>query len=256
MTEPLAFGLVAVFGLAIGSFLNVCIYRLPRRESIVSPPSRCPSCGQGLRWFDNVPVWSWLRLGGRCRTCQATISPVYPIVEAVTGILFLLQYWQLGWQPLLPVRLLFVAAMIVLFVVDLQHRLLPDVITLPGILSGLAASIFLEPGWRSALIGVAAGGGVLWAVGEAYFRVRGEEGMGVGDVKMLAMIGAFLGWQLTLVTLLLASLTGSAVGGGMVMFDRRHMKYPLPLGSFLAAGAVIAMHLGQPLLAWYVGLYA
>ncbi len=256
MTGPLAFGLVAAFGVAIGSFLNVCVYRLPRGESIVSPPSRCPSCGQGLRWFDNVPVWSWIRLGGRCRTCRATISPVYPFVEAVTGTLFLLQYWQLGWQPLLGIRLLFVAAMIVLFVIDLQHRILPDVITLPGIVIGLAASMFLEPGWQAALIGVAAGGGVLWAVGEAYFRVRGEEGMGVGDVKMLAMIGAFLGWQLTLVTLLFASLTGSAVGVGMVMFDRRHMKYQLPLGSFLAAGAVVAAHFGQSLIAWYVGVHS
>lgn len=256
MTEPLAFGLVAAFGVAIGSFLNVCVYRLPRGESIVSPPSRCPSCGQGLRWFDNVPVWSWIRLGGRCRTCRATISPVYPFVEAVTGTLFLLQYWQLGWQPLLAVRLLFVAAMIVLFVIDLQHRILPDVITLPGIVIGLAASMFLEPGWQAALIGVAAGGGVLWAVGEAYFRIRGAEGMGFGDVKALAMIGAFLGWQLTLVTLLLASLAGSAVGGGMVMFDRRNMKYPLPLGSFLAAGAVVAAHFGQSLIAWYVGLFS
>tara|TARA_B100001013_G_scaffold341291_1_gene265609 strand:- start:596 stop:1138 length:543 start_codon:yes stop_codon:yes gene_type:complete len=180
---------------------------------------------------------------------------VYPIVEAVTGMAFALQFWQLGWQPLLAVRLLFVAAMILLFVIDLQHRMLPNVVTLPGVAIGLVASVFLEPGWRAAVLGVVIGGGALWAIGEAYLRIRGEEGMGFGDVKMLAMIGAFLGWQLTLTTVIIASLTGALVGGIMVSFDRANMKYPLPLGSFLAASAVIAAHVGQPLVEWYLGFY-
>ena len=255
MTELSAIGVVGVIGLAIGSFLNVCIYRLPRGESVVSPPSRCPSCGRGLRWFENVPVLGYLLLGGRCRTCRAVVSPMYPIVEAGTALLFVLQYWQLGWQPLLGVRLVFVAAMIVLFAIDLQHRILPNVITLPGVGVGLAASLLFEPGWRASLIGVAVGGGALWAIGEAYFRIRGEEGMGMGDVKMLAMIGAFLGWQLMLVTLLIASLAGSVFGGGMILLNRGSIKYALPLGSFLAAGALIATHLGQRLLSWYLGFY-
>ena len=152
-------GLVVVLGLAIGSFLNVCIYRLPRGESVVSPPSRCPSCGRGLRWFENVPVLGYLLLGGRCRTCRAVVSPMYPIVEATTALVFVLQYWQLGWQPLLGVRLLFAAALIVLFVIDLQHRILPNVITLPGVVIGVAASLLFEPGWLASLLGVAAGGG-------------------------------------------------------------------------------------------------
>ncbi len=255
MTGFFAVGLVVAFGLAIGSFLNVCIYRLPRGESVVSPPSRCPSCGRGLRWFENVPVLGYLLVGGRCRTCRVAVSPMYPIVEAGTTFLFLLQYWQLGWQPLLGIRLVFVAAMIALFVTDLQHRILPNVITLPGVVIGVAASLLFEPGWRASLIGVVVGGGALWAVGEAYFRIRGEEGMGMGDVKMLAMIGAFLGWQLMLVTLLIASLAGSAFGGGMILLDRGSMKYALPLGSFLAAGALIATHVGRPLLEWYGGFY-
>ncbi len=255
MTGFFAVGLVVAFGLAIGSFLNVCIYRLPRGESVVSPPSRCPSCGRGLRWFENVPVLGYLLVGGRCRTCRVAVSPMYPIVEAGTTFLFLLQYWQLGWQPLLGIRLVFVAAMIALFVIDLQHRILPNVITLPGVVIGVAASLLFEPGWRASLIGVVVGGGALWAVGEAYFRIRGEEGMGMGDVKMLAMIGAFLGWQLMLVTLLIASLAGSAFGGGMILLDRGSMKYALPLGSFLAAGALIATHVGRPLLEWYGGFY-
>ena len=255
MTGLPAIGLVVALGLAIGSFLNVCIYRLPRGESVVSPPSRCPSCGRGLRWCENVPVLGYLLLGGRCRTCRTAVSPMYPIVEAVTALVFLLQYWQLGWQPLFGVRLLFAAAMVVLFVIDLQHRILPNVITLPGVVIGVAASVLFEPGLLASLIGVAAGGGVLWAVGEAYFRIRGEEGMGMGDVKMLAMVGAFLGWQLMLVTLLVASLAGSVFGGGMILTNRGSMKYALPLGSFLAAGALITTHLGQPLLDWYLGFY-
>ena len=255
MTESMAIGVVAALGLTIGSFLNVCIYRLPRGESVVTPPSRCPGCGQGLRWFDNVPVLGWLLICGRCRHCRTAVSPMYPIVESVTTLLFLLQLWQIGWQPLLAVRLLFVSAMVVLFVIDLQHRILPNAITLTGIVVGLVACLFLEPGWRSALIGVAAGGGVLWVVGEAYFRLRGEEGMGFGDVKMLAMIGAFLGWQLMLVTLLTASLTGSIIGGAMIAVDRGNMKYALPLGSFLAVGAIVATHVGYPLLEWYIGFY-
>ena len=255
MTGFFAVGLVVALGLAIGSFLNVCICRLPRGESVVSPPSRCPSCGRGLRWFENVPVLGYLLVGGRCRTCRVAVSPMYPIVEAGTAFLFLLQYWQLGWQPLLGIRLMFVAAMIALFVIDLQHRILPNVITLPGVVIGVAVSLLFEPGWRASLIGVVVGGGALWAVGEAYFRIRGEEGMGMGDVKMLAMIGAFLGWQLMLVTLLIASLAGSAFGGGMILLDRGSMKYALPLGSFLAAGALIATHVGRPLLEWYGGFY-
>ena len=255
MTGLSAVGLVVALGLTIGSFLNVCIYRLPRGESVVNPPSRCPSCGRGLRWFENVPVLGYLLLGGSCRTCRAAVSPMYPIVEAGTALVFLLQYWQLGWQPLLGVRLMFVAALIALFVIDLQHRILPNVITLPGVVIGVAASLLFEPGWRASLIGVAVGGGALWAIGEAYFRIRGEEGMGMGDVKMLAMVGAFLGWQLMLVTLLFASLAGSVFGGGMILLNRGSMKYALPLGSFLAAGALIATHVGQRLFSWYLGFY-
>jgi leader peptidase (prepilin peptidase)/N-methyltransferase len=255
MNGALAGGFVVAFGLAIGSFLNVCIYRLPRGESVVSPSSRCTSCGRGLRWFENVPVFGWLLIWGRCRTCRTPVSVMYPVVESVTALAFFLQYWQLGWQPLLAVRLLFSALMIVLFVIDLQHRVLPNVITLPGVIAGLVASAFFAPGWMASLVGVLVGGGLLWVVGEAYFLVRGEEGMGMGDVKMLAMIGAFLGWKFMLVTLLIASLTGSVFGGAMMLFNRGGLKYALPLGSFLAAGALVVTHAGQPLLDWYLSFY-
>ena len=255
MTGLPAVGLLVAAGLAVGSFLNVCIHRLPRGESVVAPPSRCPACGHRLQWFENVPVLSWLVLRGRCRTCRAAISPVYPLVEAATALVFALQYWQLGWQPLLAVRLLFAASMIVLGTIDLRHRILPNVITVPGVVAGIVCSLWWEPGWRASAVGVIAGWATLWTVGEAYFRMRGHEGMGRGDMKMLAMVGAFLGWRQMLVTLLIASLSGSLVGGVMVLWSRDNLKYALPFGSFLAAGALLSTHVAQPLLHWYLWRY-
>ena len=255
MMEVGVVGMLAVFGLAVGSFLNVCIHRVPLRISVVTPSSHCPACGGGLRWFDNVPILSYAWLRGRCRTCEAPISAVYPLVEISTAVVFVLQYEQLGWQPLLAIRLLFGCAMIVLFVIDLRHRILPNAITLPGIVAGLAAALVFEPGWRAALAGVIIGGGGLFLVAEVYYRVRHQEGLGMGDVKMLAMIGAFLGWQLMLVTLLLASLLGSVIGIGMLALGLSDGKYALPLGSFLALSAVVATVTGEPFVVWYGGLY-
>ena len=255
MTDPVGVIILVLGGLAVGSFLNVCIYRLPENQSMVSPRSYCPACRRTLRWFENVPVLGYLILRGRCRTCGTRISLVYPAVEVVTPALFLLQYWQLGWQPLLVVRLVFCCAMVALFVLDLRHRILPNVVTLPGVVVGLGASVFVDPGWLDALIGAAVGGGALLGVAELYYRVRGEEGLGMGDVKMLAMIGAFLGWQLMLVTLLLASTLGSVIGIGMLALGLGDSKYALPLGSFLAIGAVVATVIGEPVVGWYVSLY-
>ena len=255
MTGPPAVALMVAAGLAAGSFLNVCIHRLPRGESVVSPPSRCTACGRRLRWLENVPVLSWMALRGRCRTCRASISPAYPVVEAGTALVFVLQYWQLGWQPLLAVRLLFGASMIVLAAIDLRHRVLPNVITVPGVAAGLACSLWLEPGWRASVVGAAAGWTILRAVGEAYFRLRGREGMGMGDVKMLAMVGAFLGWRHMLVTLFVASAAGSAAGGAMVLASRDNLSFPLPFGTFLAFGALLSTHVADPLIHWYVACF-
>ena len=252
MTDLVSLVLLVVVGLAVGSFLNVCIYRLPRHESLIWPGSHCTACGRGLSWFENVPLLSYLVLRGRCRSCGAPISSVYPLVELVTPALFVMQYWQLGWQPLLLVRLVFSCAMVVLFVVDLQHRILPNAITVSGVGVGLALSIFMEPGWRDAVIGVVVGGGVLFGVAEVYYRLRGEEGLGMGDVKMLAMIGAFLGWRLMFVALFLGSILGSIVGIGMLGLGLADSKYALPLGTFLAIGAVAASLSGEPLIGWYL----
>jgi leader peptidase (prepilin peptidase)/N-methyltransferase len=254
MTIPIAV-LLGLFGLAVGSFLNVCIHRLPRRESLNWPASHCTACSRPLAWYENLPLVSWLVLRGRCRTCREAISPMYPAVEAITGALFVAGYVIYGLTPLLAVRLLFTCAMIVLFAIDLRHHILPNVITLPGIVAGFALSFMLPPGWVASLIGLLAGGGVLFAIAEAYYRLRGIEGLGMGDVKMLAMIGAFLGWQLMLVTLVLASFAGSLVGIGLMLSGRGGMKAALPFGTFLAVGALVAAVTGDQLLAWYLGLY-
>ena len=254
---PAWFGLLAAgaFGAVVGSFLNVCIYRLPIGSSIVWPSSACPHCSRELSWYENIPVASYLALRARCRTCKGPISIRYPFVEALTAVLFVLAWWLYGPGPLLAARLVFGCMLVVLFAIDLEHHLLPNVITLPGIVIGFAFSFVAEPGWLASLIGALAGGGVLYLIAIVYYWVRHEEGLGMGDPKMLAMIGAFLGWKLTLLTLMLASLTGTAVGLGLMAAGRGTMKYALPFGCFLAAGAVIAAGAGSPLLDWYLGLF-
>jgi leader peptidase (prepilin peptidase)/N-methyltransferase len=246
---------IALFGLCIGSFLNVCAYRLPLGKSIVHPRSQCTSCGRQLTWFDNLPVLSWLVLGGRCRTCKSPVSWMYPAVEIVTSLVFVVTYLTYGLTLLGVVRVVFACALIVLFVTDLQHKILPNVITYSGIIVGFACSFFLPPGWVSSLIGLIVGGGFLLAIAEAYLRIRGQEGLGMGDVKLLAMIGAFLGWKLVLLTLVFASFTGSLAGGLLIAAGRGTMKYELPFGTFLAVGAVLAATWGEPIADWYFGFY-
>jgi len=255
MPDAVAIPLVLVIGLAVGSFLNVCIYRLPRGESLAWPGSHCPACGAPVAWHDNVPLVGYVRLAGRCRQCRSAISPVYPLVEAATAVVFLLHYLHFGWTPLFAVRVVFAAAMIVLFMIDFEHQILPNAITLPGIVAGLGTSLFLEPGWRSAVIGVLLGGGVLWLIAEVYYRARGVEGMGMGDVKMLAMIGAFLGAPLTVLTLIGASLAGAIVGLGVIVIGRKDWQYALPFGTFLAIAALGASLWGQRTVDWYLGFY-
>jgi leader peptidase (prepilin peptidase)/N-methyltransferase len=274
-------------GLAIGSFLNVCIWRLPRflletdtpvedrsgpagvvswlvdvaRDvpralvRLSSPPSSCPACGRQIRWCHNVPVLSWLALRGRCAACGARISIRYPVVESITALVFLLHLAVLGWGPLLFVRLAFAAALIALFAIDLEHQLLPDVITVPGVLVGLVASAFLPPGFGAALLGVAIGGGLLWAVAEGYYRWRGVEGLGFGDVKMLAMVGAFVGWKGAILTLLFGSFTGAVLGIALIATGRGSMGLRLPFGTFLAVGAVVTSLWGDQIATWYLAIY-
>jgi len=245
--------LAGLLGACIGSFLNVVIYRLPLGQSLVTPPSRCPKCGYRLKFYDNIPVFGWLLLGGRCRACKNRISIQYPIVELITAVLCVIVVWVTPPGPLLVSRLLLLFILIALFGIDLEHQILPNSITLPGIVAGLLLSTIAPPGLRDAVIGTVLGGGVLYAIAWGYYLWRREEGLGMGDVKMLAMIGAFLGWKMVLVTLVLSSFSGAIIGVGLIALQRGNMKLALPFGTFLAAGAVAAMLVGAPLADWYAG---
>jgi leader peptidase (prepilin peptidase)/N-methyltransferase len=246
---------VTLLGLMLGSFMNVCIYRLPRGLSPVRPRSGCPNCGHMLAWYENVPVVSYLVLRGRCRKCRVAISPMYPIIEAITGAVFLAGYLWYGPSALLIVRLAFAWAMIALFVIDYQHQILPNVITIPGIVVGILANVLAGPGWIASIIGAAVGAGSLYAIAEIYYRVRREEGLGMGDVKMLGMIGAFLGWKLVLLTLVLSSFLGSIVGVFVLVSRKESLKYAMPFGTFLAIGALVASVVGDAILNWYIGFF-
>jgi leader peptidase (prepilin peptidase)/N-methyltransferase len=250
----------AVLGLIVGSYLNVLIYRLPLGISTVFPRSRCPHCGTAIRAYDNVPVLSFLLLRGRCRQCGASISGRYPAVEAATAALFLACFLRFGISLQAPVAALFCALMLALTMIDYDHMILPDKLTWPGI----ALGILLQPlvGWTrlgngpwgavaGAAFGAALGAGILLAVWIAWYLWRHEEGMGLGDVKMLAAIGAFLGWKGVLVALFLGALSGAVVGLTLMAFRGLDFKAKLPFGVFLALGGVIALFAGEALVRVY-----
>ncbi len=242
-----------ILGAMIGSFLNVCIYRLPKEESVVKPGSHCPKCHTPIRFYDNIPILSYILLKGKCRHCQASISIQYPIVEAITALssLFLFKTYGLTWSYIY--YFLFVAALIAITVIDLHHQIIPDVISLPGIVMGVLGS-FIIPQityWNS-LIGMLAGGGSLFLVATGYQWLFKREGMGGGDVKLLAMIGAFLGWKAIILTILLSSLIGSVIGIMVMLIKGKDFKYAIPFGPFLAIGAVISLVWGEELIAWYL----
>jgi len=246
-----------LLGLVVGSFANVCIHRLPLGQSVVSPPSRCPACGTLIRAYDNLPVLAWLLLRGRCRSCRAPISWRYPAVEAANGLLWLALAALHGPGPRTLVEMALVTALLVLSLVDLEHQILPDVITLPGVVVGLAASFL--PGSPvspvAALVAAAGGWLAFAAVAKAYEKTRGIEGLGQGDWKLAALLGACFGWQKMLLTVLLASVAGSVVGLLAVALRGRDLRYALPLGSFLGAAGILVVFLGDALLVWYRGLF-
>lgn len=246
-----------VLGSVVGSFLNVCIARLPRGESIVSPPSRCPRCGRTIRPWDNIPLLSFLWLRGRCRACGEPISWQYPLVEGLTAALYVANVAAFGWSPWAAIACLFCGALVVVTFIDLEHQIIPDVISLPGIVVGL---LLAPTGWGPPLgerfAGALLGGGILWAVAELYARLRGREGMGGGDIKLLAMIGAFIGWKGVLLTLLFGSLTGSLAGLVRAFLRAGSADAPIPFGPFLALGALVSLYWGESIVAWYIGLAA
>lgn len=252
-----------LFGLVVGSYLNVVVHRLPRGISTVTPRSRCPVCGAPIRAYDNLPVVSFLLLRGRCRGCGSPISWRYPLVEATTGALFGACLVRFGATPAALAAALFVSLLLALALIDAEHFLLPDRLTYPGI----AAGILLQPvtGWArtgpgpwgalaGGLAGAAAGAGLLALIWGAWYLLRGEEGMGLGDLKMNAMIGAFVGWEGMLVAFLAAVAAGSAVGLAAVAAGRLELRSKLPFGVFLALGGLVALFAGGPLARWYGSL--
>jgi leader peptidase (prepilin peptidase)/N-methyltransferase len=247
---------LVAFGLIVGSFLNVCIGRLPAGESVAFPGSRCPYCRTPIRWYDNLPVISYLFLGGRCRQCKARISLRYPLIEATTCLAFVLQGLAVGEDVLaLSARLVFTAALIVMFGTDLETQRLPDAVTIPTIVAGLIFSVWLPPGVTSSVAGAALGAGVLLFVRWAWKAGTGTDGMGLGDVKMLAAIGAFLGWQHVWLVLFLASLSGAMLGIVLAGTGRQRMKSRLPFGTFLAVGAFVSSLAGDRLITWYLSRF-
>ena len=253
--EPFAALVVFVLGLSVGSFLNVCIYRLPQELSIVTPRSLCPQCGKPIRAYDNIPLLSYLWLRGKCRNCQAPISWRYPLVEAITGGIALALFFQYGLTLHFLLIFAFCAAMIVISFIDLDHRIIPDMISLPGIVIGFLLSFFVS--WitvKQSAIGMLAGGGSLFLVAWGDEALTKKEGMGGGDVKLLAMIGAWLGWESILFTLFAASLSGSLIGGGVMLLRGEGRHYAIPFGPFLAFSAVAFIFWGSPLMDWYLGL--
>ncbi|MBI4462071.1 MAG: prepilin peptidase [Acidobacteria bacterium] len=267
--------LLFLFGLTVGSFLNVCIHRLPRGESVVRPRSRCPNCQAPIAAYDNIPLISYLLLQGRCRHCHAHIAWFYPVVELATATLLLALYSGYGFSPLALKYAVLALALLVLIVTDLRDRILPDRLTYPVLIAGLLLALWVPVGdgtterlarllvvefpWRllslgDALLGGAVWAGVLYGVGAAFYRVRKVEGLGFGDVKMVGLLGVYFGLKLTLVAVLLACVLGILLGGGYMLLRGKDARYELPFGSFLGLASLAAVFWGPALLRWYLGL--
>ena len=248
-------GYIFFLGMCIGSFLNVCIYRLPAGKSIVRPASACPSCGTVIRWYDNIPLISYVILLGRCRGCNTRISIRYPIIEVLCGLFALACGMHHGYGLPALIYFILIAALLVITFIDIDHRIIPDIISLPGIPLGFLSSFFLpQLRWSDSLIGILAGGGSLLAVAWGYQLITGKDGMGGGDVKLLAMIGAFLGWKGVLFTIMASSLIGTVIGVTLMVRSGKDMKMAVPFGPFLATGAIIYIFWGPRLVEWYLNL--
>ena len=282
LTPPVTYILAGILGAIIGSFLNVVIHRVPLEESIVFPNSRCPSCSAVIPFYDNVPVLSYVLLGGRCRGCKERISPRYPAVELMTALLFAAVTWHTGVTAALPFDLVFVSALVALIFIDAEHMILPNAITYPGIAFAVVARLAIPylmgqphfddlptlmdgmfegwPLWAGSLggaaLGALIGGGSLWLMGWTWEKLRGIEAMGLGDVKMMFMVGAYLGWRLTILTIFMGVFSGSIIGiVVMLVQGRRDLKIYLPFGIFLGIGAILALLIGPQIVEWYAGQF-
>jgi len=256
--ETLRIILVAVVGLVWGSFLNVVIYRLPRGLSLVKPPSSCPKCGKRIKWYDNIPVISYLLLGGKCRFCGEKISVVYPLVEALTAACFVIVYFHnLRFFDLqFFADCLFASALIALGFIDYFHQIIPDHISLPVLVLALVYAPFrYDLTLRQSLLGAVTGGGFLLIVYLAYLFLRKKEGLGMGDVMMMLMVGAYLGLSRTILTLLLSSVSGAIIGIALIRARKADLKFALPFGSFIAPAAFVSLIWGEGIIQWYLSLF-
>jgi len=282
LPEIIAYIFVFVFGSLVGSFLNVVIHRVPREESIVFPNSRCPKCETAIKPFDNIPIFGWLMLGGKCRACKEPISARYPAVELLHALLWLLVYWQVGFTPFLPVGLIFVSTLVALMFIDAEHMILPNVITYPFFVFAIlirviypiafgpqyfadmsywpATALAGYPDWlvslACGLVGALAGGGSLWLVGELWKRLRGVDAMGLGDVKMMLGFGAILGWRLSFLAIFFAAFAGAVIGSIYVARQKdKDMQTQIPFGIFLGIGSILALLFGERLVGWYINTF-
>ena len=282
MPEFFGYIFTFIFGALVGSFLNVVIHRVPNEESIVFPNSTCPKCKTAIKPYDNLPMLSWLILGGKCRNCKERISPRYPAVELLTALLFVLTYWAIGFNAFLPICLIFVATMVSLIFIDAEHMILPNVINFPllalALLVRLVYPIFFGaeffpdlnhaplsslqnlPVWLVSLLGAIlgglVGGGFLWLIGEIWKRLRGVDAMGLGDVKMMFAVGALLGWRLTLLSLFLGAFTGAIIGVLVVSRQKeKDMQTQIPFGIFLGIGSIVALLGGEQIIGWYLSTF-
>lgn len=244
-----------LFGLALGSFINVCIYRIPRAQSIVSPPSACPECGQRIRFYDNIPLLSYILLSGKCRNCHCRIPLRYPAVEAITGLLSLALFIKFALSYQYFLYLLFTLLLIIISFIDLSHKIIPNILSYPGIALGFASSFL--PGhvtYTDSLIGIVAGYSSLLLVELVFKFLTGREGMGRGDAKLLAMIGAWAGWRALPLIVLLSSLSGSVIGGIFLLVTKKGYRIKIPFGPFLSFGALMCLFFGPELTNWYFHL--
>jgi len=256
---------IFAFGLIIGSFLNVCIYRIPEGKSVVAPSSRCTSCGTPIKFYDNVPVLSYLVLRGRCRSCKAKLSMRYPVVELLNAVLYIVILGRFGFEPpwIFLSYCVFASSLIVIFFIDLDHQIIPNSITLPGIPLALilGSTILPDPfapmeqlGWQASVIGCLAGGGSFYLVAVAGKAVLKKDAMGGGDIKMMALVGGLLGWKAVIMTTFVGSLLGSVVGVSLILIKGREWGARIPFGPYLALGSLVSLLWGHDILTWYLGI--
>jgi leader peptidase (prepilin peptidase) / N-methyltransferase len=246
---------VFLIGAIVGSFLNVCIYRLPRHESIVFPASHCPHCGKPIKFYDNIPLLSYVILRGKCRNCKQNISGRYPIIETISGLLAIAIVIKYGLTLHSLLLLLLVFSLIIVTFVDLDFQIIPDILSIPGIMAGIGASFFMPTiSWIDSILGILAGGGFLFIIAVAYKWLTNRDGMGGGDIKLLAMVGAWLGWKAVPFILLISSFIGALIGSISLLLAKKSLRYKIPFGPFISIAAVIYLFFGPEIINWYINL--